>query len=63
MARDQQFPSMAAKHVADQQELVTLRAGLAEAVVEIERLERALRWLGRQDANGWVKQKVNEVLS
>ena len=62
MSRAQQFPSMAAQHIADEQEVVRLRAALAEGVGEIDRLTKALRWLARNDANGWVKQKVEEVL-
>lgn len=62
MTREHQFPSMAAKHIADEQEMVVLRNGLTEATVEIERLEKALRWLARNDANGWIREKVKEVL-
>lgn len=29
---------------------------------EIERLRSALRWLARNDANGWIKDKVKETL-
>lgn len=62
MARATQFPSLAQQHLSDEQEIVRLREALAEGVAEIERLTKGLRWLARNDANGWVKQKVEEVL-
>jgi hypothetical protein len=36
------------------------RAEAAEA--EVARLEKALKWLARNDVNGWVKEKVTETL-
>lgn len=40
---------------AEDPRVVALRA-------EIDRLTRALRWLARNDANGWVREKVRDTL-
>jgi hypothetical protein len=38
MSRSIRWPTMAAKHIANEQEIVTLRAGLREAVALLEAL-------------------------
>jgi hypothetical protein len=34
----------------------------AELEAEVLRLQRALRWLARHDANGWIREKVKKTL-
>lgn len=40
MSRGVQFPTMAAQHIADEQQIMRLRTALAEAVAGIEELQR-----------------------
>ena len=43
MSRTHQFPTMAAEHVANKQEIITLRTALREALAIIDRLNDRLR--------------------